>query len=125
LKRLAAAAHHGLESPAETRARLLGPSYVRAVGAIRERIPRDGAYALVEAGEPADGGALWLRYELAPRKALDLGPLSQLPPRPEGRAKLPAEVEWVVLSKGRTAPPALLSRSELFRLAGGRERLAP
>lgn len=127
LKRIASALHHAFEPPAAARERVLGVPYVRAVAAIRAAVPAGGAYALVEGGDPADGGALWVRYELAPRRAVDLGSLSALPPPSRLAAALPAGVEWAVVSNGRYAPPTLLRREALLRrlAAPARDPLAP
>lgn len=127
LKRIAAALHHGREAPAQSRERVLGADYVRAIAAIRASIPEDGAYALVEGGDPADGGALWVRYELAPRRALDLGRLDALPSSPRLEATLPEGIAWAVVSNGRYSPPTLLTRPELLHRPAGaaREPLAP
>jgi hypothetical protein len=127
VKRIASALHHVFEAPALARERVLGAPYVQAIAAIRTSIPANGAYALVEGGDPADGGALWVRYELAPRKAIDLGRLPDLPAPSRLESDLAAEVEWAVVSRGRYETPALLTRDQLLHLPAApiREPLAP
>jgi|SRR6185295_8735682 len=113
-----AAAVAGEDSLA-VRRRELGSSYVLAIERLRRVIPRDGEYLLVrDVTEGDGGGAYWIRYELAPRRARFVGDLDQLidgrPPRP----KLPAGPRQVVIAFTAPRPPVVMDREELSRSPG-------
>jgi len=61
----------------EARGRILGKPYVQSLAAIRHLIPDGEGYFLVDAGPPGEASPLWVRYELAPRKAVLLGSLAE------------------------------------------------
>ena len=121
LRQLSQAARSLDEDPPAARRRVFGAPYVEAVEEIRRTIPADGAYLLVDAQEREEGALYWLRFDLAPRRALFLGRLDelaaapQLPPR-RGEASL------VVIAYGREQPPRLLRRGELLRWMRGGSR---
>ena len=92
---------------AEAHGRLLGESFVRSLDEIRRRIPEDGAYFLLDGWTAEEGSALWVRYELAPRRALLLG---RNPMRIVRRHPL----DWAVIANPPGTPARLLSRQELL-----------
>jgi hypothetical protein len=95
------------ESALAERSREFGASYAREIEAIRRAIPQDGAYALVD-GDPVElGGALWVRFDLEPRRAVFLGLRKGLPRAAELRCRIPPEVRWVVIGFAK-APPVLV-----------------
>jgi hypothetical protein len=112
--RISSAVRHAGDTPLEGRRRIFGAAYTEGVEAVRRALPRDSAYALLEAGAPLEGGGLCLRYDLSPRRAIDLGRLEALPDRPRLESALPREVRWAVVSRGRWTAPLLLSREELL-----------
>jgi hypothetical protein len=101
---------HAHESSVEARARCLGPAFIGAIEAIRRELAPEEPYLLVEGGDPRDGGAVWVRYELAPRRALFLGPLDRLRGGRHTRARVAAGLRHVVVAYGPGRPPALLER---------------
>jgi hypothetical protein len=103
----AAGAH---ESLAEARARVAGVEYTRAVDQIRRELPPGDAYLLVMGGEPNSGGAYWVRYDLAPRRAVYLGRLQELTSGSQVRRRLTANLRHVVVTFDTGEPPRLYER---------------
>jgi hypothetical protein len=101
-----------------TRRRLAGPEWVDAIEEIRRTIPRNGDYLLVNAGGPRQGGHLWVRYELAPRRVRFLGLLSDLESDPVKAAAGVPPGRWVVIAYPDNEPPVLLGRDEFLRRLG-------
>ena len=98
-RRLGRAAIHIGESPRDARRRVYGKAYSEAVEAIRRAIPRDAAYGLVDGDpDPLLGTPFWLRFDLAPRRAVELN--RGLSP--------PSGLRWVVATHG-SDPPVLLT----------------
>ncbi len=114
-KRLLAAARHFDETPGEARQRTFGAAYVAAIEEARRAIPEDGVYLLVDAQEREEGAPFWVRFDLAPRRALFLGKLSELPPPATLRPRLPARARVVVLATGGRRPPEILDRAAFLR----------
>jgi hypothetical protein len=110
-KRSLAAARHLDETPREARQRTFGAAYVAAIEEARRAIPEDGVYLLVDAQDREEGAPFWVRFDLAPRRALFLGKLSELPPP----AKLRARARVVVLATGGRRPPNVLDRATFLR----------
>ncbi len=112
---MAQAASLADDEPPAIRRRLLGSRYVLAIERLRRAIPRDGEYLLVGGGTEKQGGALWVRFELAPRRARFLGRWTELP---AGRAlsrRLPPGPRWVVIAFSESRPPVLMDRQEFLR----------
>jgi hypothetical protein len=99
----------GAESFAAARARFSGPAYVAAVDAIRQALPPDQPYFLVEAGRPQDGDTYWVRFDLAPRPAIYLGQIEELTDVRSLRRRL-GKVRQVVVAYGPGKPPRLYER---------------
>jgi hypothetical protein len=97
------------------RRRVLGEPWVATVAAIRRAIPRDGAYLLVDATAEEQGGAYWVRYELAPRRALFLGKVVELPPPERLAAEIAGGPPWVVVALRDRQPPLLFRRDAFLR----------
>lgn len=104
---LAAYAH---ESLAEARARVYGEAYTRAIDQIRRELPAGEGYLLVEGGVPGSGGAYWVRYDLAPRRALYLGRLEELTSGFRLRRRLGANLRHIVVTFDSGRPPRLYDR---------------
>jgi hypothetical protein len=94
------------------RARLLGAATVRALDSIRQAIPANGEYLLVDGGEELQAEAYWVRFELAPRRAVFAGRLSEMERAPRPAREIPSAARWVVVAYPGGAP-RLLSRQEL------------
>jgi hypothetical protein len=105
------------EDSRQARRRALGARWVAAEEEIARAIPAGGDYLLVDGGAERQGAALFLRYQLAPRRARFAGRLSEVAEVADpGRwaASLPAEARWVVVAyPGR--PPALVDREDFPR----------
>jgi hypothetical protein len=117
--RLAKQAAH--ESDEAARARAYGEDYTRAIDEIRRAIPASGGYLLVEGGRPQDGGVYWVRYDLAPRRAVYLGHLSELTDARRLRKRIGANLRQVVVAYGPGLAPRLYER---YRFVNEIERRA-
>jgi len=101
------------EGPLEARQRFLGKPWTQAIDEIRREIPRDGEYLLV-CGQASED-TYWVRFELAPRRALFPGCWSRLP-RNAAWLRNPAAVPpWVVVAFEEPRPPILLTREGFLR----------
>jgi hypothetical protein len=107
---------HAYGEPLEAKqARLFGTAYTGAVAAIRRTIPEDDPYLLVDAGEDT-GAVFWVRFDLAPRRALLLGKLEEIRKYPRLGKHLPRGARWVVIAYPTPGiPPAVLDRSRFLR----------
>jgi hypothetical protein len=114
LGRLGFALSRAPESVPQARLRILGPEVTAAYDALRRAIPRDGEYLLIDGGTPDQGNPLWVRFELAPRKARWLGAWSALPSSEELRRRWPATARYAVIALPERQPPVLLSQEELL-----------
>jgi hypothetical protein len=98
------------ESLAEARGRVYGEAYTRAIDQIRRDLPAGEGYLLVEGGDPGTGGAYWVRYDLAPRRAVFLGRLDELTSGARVRRRLEANLRHVVVAFDAGEPPRLYDR---------------
>jgi hypothetical protein len=111
------------ESAEAGRIRLEGEPYVRGIDAIRAAVPADEPYLLVEGGRLTDGDTYWVRYDLAPRRAILLGRLADMAGAGPAIRRLGSRLRHVVVAYGHGAPPRLYDRfefvEELDRRAAG------
>jgi hypothetical protein len=113
---IAQAASLAGEDSRAIRRRTLGPSYVRAIERLRRAIPRDGEYLLVrDVTEGDGGGAYWIRFELAPRRARFLGDWTGLPDGRTLRRELPPGPCQVIIAFTEPRPPVLMDREDFLR----------
>lgn len=99
------------ETPFEKRVRSFGPGYTQAIEQIRRKIPPDGAYLLINSHPDfEEGGPLWVKYDLAPRRAVYLGKLDDLGSADRLRRRMPRAARWVVIAHGPYDPPVLVER---------------
>jgi hypothetical protein len=107
------------ESRNAARQRVLGADYAAGIETARAAIPRDGDYLLFDAGELEQGAANWVRYDLAPRRAVRGGPVARLGRSERVRERLRRAPEICVVA--RPGAGALIMRREEFLswLAGG------
>jgi len=96
----------------DARSAVFGEPYVKGVEAIRRLIPEDGDYFLATTAPQDEAPMWWVRYELAPRRAIFLGALDPLKRR-QLRLLQSRPVEWVVISHDAATPPGVLPRQEL------------
>lgn len=115
----AASAH---ESLAEARRRVFGESYTNAIDEIRRTLPADEGYLLVEGGSGMLGGTYWVRYDLAPRRAVYLGRLSELTSAMQVRRRLTANLRHVVVAFASGKPPRLYDRYQFLQEIDRRAR---
>jgi hypothetical protein len=113
LRRIEKAFLYAGESALDERSREFGRPYALAIEAIRRTIPRHDAYALID-GDPEElGGALWVRFDLEPRRAVFLGLRKDLPKTAnELRRRLPPDIRWAVIGYAN-APPVLVDLRQL------------
>ena len=104
---------HAGETPLEERSRQHGAEYALAIEEIRRTIPRHGVYALVDADPVMEGSVFWVRFDLAPRRAIYLGFLHELREPRTVRQRLIREARWIVVASVRR-PPVLYERSEFL-----------
>lgn len=114
-RRLAQAVGLAGEGREAARRRVLGDAWVEMVAAIRRAVPPDGAYLLVDATPEEEGGAYWVRYELAPRRAIFLGKVMELPPPERLAAETAGGPPWVVVAMRDRQPPLLFRRDVFLR----------
>jgi hypothetical protein len=107
--RLLEAFRHRGESTDAARVRVFGAPYVDSIRAMRRAIPPDGSYGLIDGEPDIEGAALWVRHDLAPRKAVFLGKLERLPGPRRLRSRLPERARWVVVAYTRR-PPELIEK---------------
>ena len=109
LSRLHDAVRRARDTDLDTLAHYAGAQYAQAVGRIRAAIPEDGAYALVTVPGPlSDEARKIVRYHLAPRRAVYVGPL--------GGTKRPPGVEvppLAVIARLNPGPEIVASASVL------------
>jgi hypothetical protein len=102
------------ESGFDERSRLFNPAYAQAIEELRKAIPEDGIYALVDADPHEMGSVIWVRYYLAPRKAILLGFLDDLRTPRDVRQRLIREARWVIVASF-DEPPILYQRHEFMK----------
>lgn len=104
------------QTPFEKRARNFTPGYVQAIERIRREIPPDGAYLLINAHPDfEEGGPLWIKFDLAPRRAVYLGKLDEIGNARRLRRRMPRAARWVILARGPYEPPVLIERHRFLR----------
>jgi len=117
-RRLQKAFLYAGESALAERSRAFGAPYARKIEEIRRLIQDDGVYGLADGdGNGNDleiGSALWVRFDLAPRRAVYLGLRKDLPGLDELRRRLPPGVRWIVIGHA-AGPPELMDLMELPR----------
>lgn len=113
------------ETRKAARLRVHGEAYTRGIDEIRRRLPLDQAYLLVEAGKQRYGGAYWVRYDLAPRRAVFLGREVDLTDPGRVRKRLTANLRQVVISYGPKLAPRLLPRYVFMQEVERRRQAAP
>jgi hypothetical protein len=107
---------HRNETPYQQRVRTFGPGYVQAIEQIRRTIPPDGAYLLINGhGGVEEGGPIWVKFDLAPRRAVYLGKLEDLGNADRLRRRMPRAARWVVIAHGEYDPPILVERYRFVR----------
>jgi hypothetical protein len=117
--RIALAASHLGEDSRQARRRTLGAPWVAAEEKIARAIPADGDYLMVDGGGERQGATLFLRYQLAPRRARFASRLSEVIDPKRWVSSLPAGPRWVVVAyRGR--PPVLVDRADLPRWLEGK-----
>ena len=109
------------ETPYEERLRAYGSEYIRAIEEIRRTIPEDGAYILISGVSEAEGAPYWVKYDLAPRRAVYLGELRSLQPVNRLRKRLPRAARWVVIAYDSYRPPVLIERFKFIQERKRRE----
>jgi hypothetical protein len=102
------------ESALDERSRVFGAAYARAIEQIRRTIPPDGVYAIVNGDAVDHGGPIWVRFDLAPRRAVLLGRASDLRDARAVRRKIPDAAHWVVVAYAEK-PPQIIDRSGFLR----------
>lgn len=101
------------ETPIEERSRFWGEQYTQRIEQIRRVIPPDGVYILVNGDRIDHGAPIWVRFDLAPRRAVLLTRHHLNRPRVV-RRKVPGSARWVVVAaEGKL--PELVEKSRFLR----------
>lgn len=109
------ALHHLDETPYQARSRTFGPGYADSIEEIRRTIPPNGAYLLLNGDDKDEGGPIWVRFDLAPRRAVYLGKLKDVTTAERLRRRAPKAARWVIIAKGPYHPPVLFERFRFMR----------
>jgi hypothetical protein len=96
------------ETLTAARIRFYGAPYVQAIDQIRQALDPDEDYLLIEAGGAKQGGVYWIRYDLAPRRAVLLGRIEDITPHLVRSA--PSTLRHVVVAFDPGEPPRLFDR---------------
>jgi hypothetical protein len=105
------AVRHGGETYDEARRRSL-PGYAEGIDEIRRRIPEDGEYLLAEGADTS--GFFFVQYDLAPRRAWNLGAWYVAARTLHARGKPAGAPAWVVISLGTDRAPLLVETDVFF-----------
>lgn len=108
------------ETPFQERSRSYSPEYAEGIEAIRRTIPRDGAYLLINGTPEELGGPFWVKFDLAPRRAVFLGDLGKLGNIDRLRRRMPRAARWVVIAYGPYGRPAVIERYKFVQGLKGR-----
>ncbi|HEX5720929.1 MAG TPA: hypothetical protein VF179_32540 [Thermoanaerobaculia bacterium] len=109
------------DTPLKDRSHAYGPVYAQEIEKIRRTIPRDGAYILIN-GDPGEhGGPFWVKFDLAPRRALYLGDLDHLGNIDRLKRRMPRAARWVVIAYGPYRRPVLIERYKFVQERKARE----
>ena len=120
-KRIVLAVSRLGEDSHQARRRFLGQDYVAAVDEIRRAIPPGGEYLLADGGAERQGAAVFLRYELSPRRARFVGRLSDVKNPAQWASKFSREFpgpRWVVVAYP-LKPAVLVDRADFPRWVEG------
>ncbi|HWM89224.1 MAG TPA: hypothetical protein VN493_00505 [Thermoanaerobaculia bacterium] len=108
------------ETPFQERSRSYSPEYAEGIATIRRTIPREGAYLLINGTPEERGGPFWVKYDLAPRRAIFLGDLDKLDNIDRLRKRMPRAARWVVIAHGPYGRPELIERYRFVQGMKGR-----
>ena len=108
------------ETPYQERSRIYGPEYTAGIASIRRTIPPDGAYVLINGTPEALGGPFWVKFDLAPRRAVFLGDLGKLGNVNRLRNRMPRATRWVVIAYGPYGRPEVIERYKFVQKLKGR-----
>lgn len=109
------AIEHAGETVLEERNRFWGEGFTRTIEEIRRVIPADGVYVLVNGDVPDRGAPIWVRYELAPRRAVLMTRPDLRRPRRVQR-RFPQAAQWVVVAYDSKLPELIERRRFLRRV---------
>ena len=107
------------ETPVQERVRCYGPDYTEQIETIRRTIPRDGAYILLNGNPGEEGGPLWVKFDLAPRRAVYLGNVEDVGSAERMKRRMPRAARWVVIAYGPYRRPELIER---YKFVQAREK---
>jgi hypothetical protein len=109
------------DTPLQDRSYAYGPVYTHEIEKIRRTIPRDGAYLLINGDPTEHGGPFWIKFDLAPRRAVYLGDLDGLGRVDRLKKRMPRAARWVVIAYGPYRRPVLIERYKFVRELKERE----
>jgi len=109
------------DTPLKDRSYAYGPVYTHEIEKIRRTIPRDGAYILINGDPGEQGGPFWVKFDLAPRRAVYLGELDKLDSVDRLKKRMPRAARWVVIAYGPYRRPVLIERYKFVQARKERE----
>ena len=109
------------DTPLQDRSNSYGPVYAHEIEKIRRTIPRDGAYILINGDSGESGGPFWVKFDLAPRRAVYLGELDKLESIERLKRRMPRAARWVVIAYGPYRRPVLIERYKFVQERKARE----
>jgi hypothetical protein len=110
-----AAVERAGEEPGAVERRMTGEAYFDGVARLRRILPRDAPYGLVTAGPEVEGVGNWVRFDLAPRRAVFLGSLRSLPGPARMARRIPPDLGYVVVAGRPGEAPLVFEREGFLR----------
>lgn len=115
------AIEHSGETVIEERSRVWGALYTQRIEEIRRLIPLEEPYVLVNGDAVDHGAAIWVRFDLAPRRAILLRRGALHRPR-LARKRIPGTARWVIVASRDRLPELIETSRFLSRLEMERRR---
>ena len=107
------AIEHSGETVIEERSRFWGAPYTQRIEELRRLIPLEEPYVLVNGDAVDQGAPIWVRFDLAPRRAVLLRREALNRPR-HVRRRIPKAARWVVVAYQERLPE-LIETSRFLR----------
>lgn len=103
------------EEPSAVERRMTGEAYSDGIVRLRRILPRDVSYGLVTTGPEVEGVGNWVRFDLAPRRAVFLGTLRSLPGPARMARRIPPDLGCVVVAGHPGEAPLVFEREGFLR----------
>ncbi len=115
-QRLRRGIRHARDTYESSLGRYRGAWYVSALKRVRESIPENEPYFILES-TPSGADNYFVRFDLAPRPCIDMGRMNENPEVLRAKTQAPGAPKWVVIARlEEPGPEALLAKEFLERL---------